>query len=600
MLRRGPAALVRALRGGLPGPGRPPWLSPLRWASTAASDVPDATEDERESMHFDVCVVGAGPAGLSAAIRFKQLCQERDRDYTVCVIEKGAEVGSHILSGNVFDPRALNNLLPNWRDDPDCPVRTPAAKDKFMLLTKSMALRLPNPPQMKNKGNYIISLSETVRWLGRKAEEAGVEIYPGFAGSKVAYGKDGSVQGVVTGDFGVAKDGSRKEGYTLGMALTAQATLFAEGARGSLSQEVIKHFKLREKVGASPQSYALGIKEVWEVPADRHQEGLVVHTVGYPLPWNVYGGSFIYHMSDNRVALGLVTALDYSNPYLNLYQEFQQFKRHPSVSRLLDGGTCLQYGARTLNEGGLQSLPGLAFPGGALIGCSAGFLNVPKIKGTHTAMQSGIMAAEAAFSALEASPPHHVPVRRPLDLSAYERAIRESWVVEELHRARNLRPAFAAGGLWGGIAYSALDTYLLRGRAPWTFKTRSGDHEHLKPAALYSPKNYPKPDGKITFDLSTSLFRSGTNHEHDQPAHLRLRNAKLPQVINWPLYKGPESRYCPAGVYEYVPNEATGEEQLQINAQNCLHCKACDVKDPLQNIHWTPPEGGGGPNYTIT
>ncbi|KAI7846048.1 hypothetical protein COHA_000414 [Chlorella ohadii] len=499
------------------------------------------TTDKRESMHFDLLVVGAGPAGLSAAIRFKQ--------------------ARHLFG-----------------------------------------VRLPNPPQMKHKGNFVISLSETVRWLGRKAEELGVEIFPGFAGAKVMYGPGGEVHGVQTNDFGVAKDGKRKDSFQLGMALTARATLLAEGCRGSLSQAVMKRFGLREKAGAQPQTYALGLKEVWEVAPEKHKPGLVVHAVGHPLPWDVYGGSFIYHMPDSRVALGLVVALDYRNPHLNLYQEFQQFKRHPMVARLLEGGTCLQYGARTLNEGGWQSIPSLAFPGGALVGDSAGFLNVPKIKGTHTAMKSGMLAAEAAFNAMTSQ-----PAGRPLDLSAYETAFKSSWVDQELFRERNIRPSFSLGaGIWGGIAYSALDTYLLRGQAPWTLRHRYADHERLKPAAECTPREYPKPDGQITFDLNTSLFRSQTNHEHDQPPHLRLVNPKLPEVgcgsalivVNLPVYDGPEARYCPAGVYEWVAGD-DGAKHLQINAQNCLHCKACDIKDPTQNIRWTVPEGGGGPSYTV-
>ncbi|PSC72345.1 Electron transfer flavo -ubiquinone mitochondrial [Micractinium conductrix] len=566
-------------------------------AGSAGGDVESdlATQDKRESMHFDLLVVGAGPAGLSAAIRFKQLCKEKGEDLSVCVIEKGAEVGAHILSGNVLQPTALDELIPGWREDADCPVhRQPATASRFYYLTERRAVRLPNPPQMKHKGNYVISLSEAVRWLGRRAEDLGVEIFPGFAGARVIYGPAGDVHGVQTNDFGIAKDGTHKPSFSLGMALTARATLFAEGCRGSLSQHVMRRFGLREKAGAQPQTYALGLKEVWEVDPAKHKPGLVVHAVGHPLPHDVYGGSFLYHMPDNKVALGLVVALDYSNPYLNMYQEFQQFKRHPMVARLLEGGTCLQYGARSLNEGGWQSIPALAVPGGALVGDAAGFLNVPKIKGTHTAMKSGMLAAEAAFDAMATA-----QAGRPLDLSAYETKLRSSWVETELYKERNIRPSFSLGaGLWGGVAYSAVDTYLLRGGAPWTLRHRYADHEKLKPAAGFSPKEYPKPDGKLTFDINTSLFRSQTNHEHDQPPHLRLANPKLPAVLNLPIYAGPEARYCPAGVYEYVAGE-DGRQQLQINAQNCLHCKACDIKDPSQNIRWTVPEGGGGPSYTL-
>lgn len=545
-------------------------------------------------MHYDLLIVGAGPAGLAAAIRFKQLCQEKGQDLSVCVIEKGAEVGAHILSGNVLQPTALDELLPGWREDEECPVKQPATASRFYYLTQQRALRLPNPPQMSHKGNFVISLSEAVRWLGSKAEELGVEVFPGFGGARVLYGPSGDVHGVQTNDFGVAKDGSRKDSFSPGMALTARATLFAEGCRGSLSQHIMKRFQLREQVGAQPQTYALGLKEVWEVAPEKHVPGLVMHTIGHPLPWDVYGGSWLYHMPGNRVSMGLVVALDYANPYLNPYQEFQQWKRHPLISRLLEGGTCLQYGARTLNEGGWQSIPALTFPGGALVGDSAGFLNVPKIKGTHTAMKSGMLAAEAAFNAMDSQ-----PAGAPLDLSAYETNLRHSWIETELHRERNIRPSFGlGGGLWGGLAYSALEAYLLRGKEPWTLRHRFSDNEKLKPASGFTPIEYPKLDNKICFDLNTSLFRSQTNHEHDQPSHLQLLNSKLPEVLNLPVYDGPEGRYCPAGVYEWVAGD-DGQRHLQINAQNCLHCKACDIKDPSQNIRWTVPEGGGGPNYTI-
>lgn len=548
---------------------------------------------------FDVCIVGAGPAGLAAAIRLKQLAAEKGSEVSVCVLEKGAEVGAHTLSGNVLEPRALDELLPDWRNDPDCPIKFPASADRFYFFSRRRAVRLPTPPQMRNKGNYVISLSETVRWLGSKAEELGVEIYPGFAGSNLLLSRDGAaIQGVQTNDVGVARDGRRKSSFQRGMALRARATLLAEGCRGSLSEEAIQRFGLRQRAGAAPPTYALGIKEVWEVAPEKHRPGTVWHGVGWPLPWDVYGGSWVYHWDENRVSLGLVVALDYANPHMNLFQEFQQLKRHPAIASLLDGGTCLQYGARTLSEGGLQSLPTLTFPGGALIGDSAGFLNVPKIKGTHTAMKSGMLAAEATHAALAAVP---AGGRRPLDLSSYEAALQKSWVHEELHRARNIRPSFGLGaGLWGGIAYSAVDTYLLRGGAPWTLRHRHADHEALRPAAQSAPIDYPRPDGVLTFDLPTSLFRSGTNHEHDQPCHLQLRNPKIPAAVNLPIYGGPEARYCPAGVYEYVTDGPDGEPRLQINAQNCLHCKACDIKDPTQNIRWTCPEGGGGPAYTVT
>ncbi|KAI3438297.1 hypothetical protein D9Q98_000731 [Chlorella vulgaris] len=587
-----------------------PWISEVRSAapkalpgghrylSASASSIDSelGTQDERESMHFDLLVVGAGPAGLSAAIKFKQMGKQQGQDLSVCVIEKGAELGAHILSGNVLQPTALDELLPEWRQDEACPIKQPATASRFYYLGRRWALRLPNPPQMKHKGNYVVSLSEVVRWLGQKAEDLGVEIFPGFGGAKVVYGPSGDVHGVQTNDVGVAKDGSLKDSHIPGMALTARATLFAEGCRGSLSQHVMKRFGLREQAGAQPQTYALGVKEVWEIDPAKHRPGLVVHTVGHPLPWDVYGGSWIYHMPNNRVSLGLVTALDYSNAYLSPYQEFQQWKRHPMVTKLLQGGTCLQYGARSLNEGGWQSIPALSFPGGALVGDAAGFLNVPKIKGTHTSMKSGMLAAEAAFNAMVKAP---AGSRAPLDLSAYGTSLRNSWVDTELHRERNIRPSFGlGGGLWGGLAYSAVQTYLLRGKEPWTLRHRYADHEKLKLAADCTPREYPKPDGEITFDINTSLYRSQTNHEHDQPSHLKLVNPKLPEVVNLPMYDGPEQRYCPAGVYEW-PVGDDGRRHLQINAQNCLHCKACDIKDPLQNIRWTVPEGGGGPSYTV-
>jgi len=621
-------------------------------ATDLAKDIDLESTDERESMHFDLLITGAGPAGLSAAIKFKQLCTAQDKDLTVCVIEKGAELGSHILSGNVFEPRSLDELLPDWRDDPDCPVpRVPVSKDKFYFYTPKHSIRLPTPSTMKNKGtNYIISLSETVKWLGSRAEALGVDIYPGFAGSKIIFNPDRSaVKGIITNDMGIAKDGTKKDSFTLGMALTAGATLFAEGCRGSLSQEVIKHFNLADAVGACPQTYALGIKEVWQIQPEKHKQGTVIHGLGWPLPWNTYGGMWLYHWDEGRVSLGLVTALDYKNPHINLYQEFQQLKRHPSIAKLLEGGTCLQYGARTLVEGGWQSLPATGFEGGAVIGDAAGTLNVPKIKGTHTAMKSGMIAAELAFHQL-ISEKHmaHAEVKKPVDLTSYTNALRESWVGDELRAVRNVRPSFNLGaGVWGGMAYSALDGYLLKGKGPWTFRHKRADHEALLPAAECSTIEYPKPDGVTTFDIPTSLFRSGTIHDHDQPIHLRLRNPKIPEAVNLKIYGGPERGYCPAGVYEYVAvdddkdeekREKTkkkggggggkeGEEeentignksstsstagvevsaielekmQLQINAQNCLHCKACDIKDPLQNIHWTVPEGGGGPSYTMT
>ncbi|XP_028780078.1 electron transfer flavoprotein-ubiquinone oxidoreductase, mitochondrial [Neltuma alba] len=542
------------------------------------------TEPDRESIEYDVVIVGAGPAGLSAAIRFKQMCREKDVDLSVCVVEKGAEVGAHILSGNVFEPRALNELLPRWKQE-EAPISTPVTSDQFWFLTKDRALSLPCP--FSNQGNYVISLSQLVRWMGVKAEELGVEIYPGFAASEILFDANNKVIGIGTNDMGISKDGSKKENFQRGVEIKGRITLLAEGCRGSLSEKIIKKFSLREKSRAQHQTYALGIKEVWEIDAEKHQPGVVLHTLGWPLDHKTYGGSFLYHMNDRQISIGLVVALNYQNPYMNPYEEFQKLKHHPAIKTFLEGGTVIQYGARTLNEGGLQSIPYPVFPGGAIIGCSAGFLNVPKIKGTHTAMKSGMLAAEAIFSVLNEG----------LEMDEYWDALRKSWVWEELLRARNYRPAFDYG-LIPGLAISALEHYILKGRHPITLKHGEPDHEATHVAKLYSPIPYPKPDGVFSFDVPTSLHRSNTNHEHDQPPHLRLRDPKIPELINLPVYAGPESRYCPARVYEYVPDEQN-QPKLQINAQNCLHCKACDIKDPKQNVEWTVPEGGGGPGYSI-
>jgi electron-transferring-flavoprotein dehydrogenase len=539
------------------------------------------SDAQREQMEYDVVVVGAGPSGLAAAIRLKQLAIAAGSELAVCVIEKGSEVGAHILSGAVFEPRALNELIPDWRER-GAPLNTPAADDRFLYLTKNRAWRLPTPPPMHNHGNYIISLGNLCRWLASEAEELGVEIYPGFAAAEVLYDEAGRVRGVATGDMGIGKDGKPTERYTPGVELIARETLFAEGCRGSLTKSLIRRFHLRD--GHDPQTYGIGLKELWEVAPERHQPGLVVHTVGWPLDGSTYGGSFLYHVEDRQVAVGFVIGLDYHNPFLNPFEEFQRFKTHPAIRSTFEAGRRIAYGARALNEGGFQSIPRLDFPGGALIGDTAGFLNVPKIKGSHTAMKSGMVAAEAVFARLGGNAGAQV-----------RQALEQSWVWDELYRVRNIRPSFRLG-LWGGLAYSAFDTFVLRGRAPWTFHHHP-DHNQLIRASQAQPIEYPRPDGRITFDRLSSVFISNTNHEEDQPSHLRLRDSAKAITVNYRLYDSPEQRYCPAGVYEIVQDTGTGEPRLQINAPNCVHCKTCDIKDPEQNIDWVVPEGGGGPNY---
>jgi electron-transferring-flavoprotein dehydrogenase len=539
------------------------------------------SDAQREQMEYDVVVVGAGPSGLAAAIRLKQLAAAAGSELGVCIVEKGSEVGAHILSGAVFEPRALNELIPDWRER-GAPLNTPAIDDRFLYLTKNRALRLPTPPPMHNHGNYIISLGNLCRWLAQQAEELGVEIYPGFAAAKVLYDDNGRVRGVATGDMGVGKDGEPTERYTPGVELIARETLFAEGCRGSLTKTLIRRFHLRD--GHDPQTYGLGLKELWEVAPERHQPGLVVHTIGWPLDGSTYGGSFLYHLEDRQVAVGFVIGLDYHNPFLNPFEEFQRFKTHPVIRPTFEGGRRIAYGARALNEGGFQSIPRLDFPGGALIGDTAGFLNVPKIKGSHTAMKSGMVAAEAVFARLGGNAAAQV-----------RQALEQSWVWDELYRVRNIRPSFRLG-LWGGLAYSAFDTFVLRGRAPWTFHHHP-DHSQLIRASQAPHIDYPRPDGKVSFDRLSSVFISNTNHEEDQPAHLKLRDPAKAITINYRLYDSPEQRYCPAGVYEIVQDTGTGEPRLQINAPNCVHCKTCDIKDPEQNIDWVVPEGGGGPNY---
>jgi electron-transferring-flavoprotein dehydrogenase len=536
---------------------------------------------QREQMEYDVLIVGAGPSGLAASIRLKQLAAAAERDFAVCVVEKGSEVGAHILSGAVFEPRALDELISDWREK-EAPLVTPAAEDRFLLLTETRSLHLPTPPQMAHHGNYIISLGNLCRWLAQQAEGLGVEIYPGFAAAEVLYDPSGRVQGVATGDMGIGKDGQPTDRYQPGVELIGKETLFAEGCRGSLTKTLVQRFGLRD--GVDPQTYAIGIKELWEVAPDRHQPGLVVHTIGWPLDTRTYGGSFLYHLEDRQVAVGFVIGLDYRNPFLNPFEEFQRFKTHPAIRPFFEGGRRIAYGARALNEGGFQSIPRLDFPGGALIGDAAGFLNVPKIKGSHTAMKSGMVAAETVFRRLSGEP--GAEVRRSLE---------ESWVWEELRRVRNIRPSFR-WGLWAGLAYSALDTYVFRGSAPWTLHHHP-DHLQLARASEARRIDYPRPDGKISFDRLSSVFISNTNHEEDQPPHLRLRDPEKAIAVNYRLYDSPEQRYCPAGVYEIVQQADAGEPYLQINAQNCVHCKTCDIKDPEQNIDWVVPEGGGGPNY---
>lgn len=540
---------------------------------------------ERESIEYDVVIVGAGPSGLSAAIRLKQLAAQNEQEINVCVLEKGSEVGAHILSGAVIEPRALQELFPDWKER-GAPLNTPAAKDSFLLLTRETSYRLPTPPQMNNHGNYVISLGNLCRWLGTQAEELGVEIYPGFAAAEVLYDDGGAVVGVATGDMGIGRDGQPTEQFAPGMELRARYTIFAEGCRGSLTKTLFERFNLRE--GVDPQTFGIGIKELWEVDPAKHEPGKVVHTVGWPLDPSTYGGSFLYHLENNQVAVGFVIGLGYENPHLSPFEEFQRFKTHPDIRPTFEGGRRIAYGARAISAGGIQSLPKLTFPGGLLIGDTAGFLNMPKIKGTHTAMKSGILAADAVYEAV-------IGDRRADEVTDYPEQLRQSWLWEELYRVRNIKPSFS-WGLWAAIAYSALDTYLFGGKAPWTFHHKP-DYAKLKKASECPKIDYPKPDGVISFDRLSSVFLSNTNHEEDQPCHLTLKDPTVPIQINLALYDAPEQRYCPAGVYEIVRDGDGGNPRLQINAQNCVHCKTCDIKDPTQNINWVTPQGGDGPNY---
>jgi len=543
---------------------------------------------ERESMEFDVVIVGGGPAGLSAAIRLKQLAAQAGRDVSVCLIDKGAEIGAHILSGAVMDPCALDELLPDWKQL-GAPVDCAVTEDRFMFLGRNAGWTLPNallPACFRNHGNYVISLGSLCRWLGRQAEASGVEIYPGFAGAGVLYGEDGTVTGVVTGDMGVGRDGKPTQAYQPGMELRGKYTMFAEGCRGHLGRQLEDRFRLRS--GADPQVYGLGIKELWEVRPDRHQKGLVIHTAGWPLDARTYGGSFMYHFGENLMAVGLVVGLGYTNPYLSPFEEFQRYKTHPHIRGFFDGGRRVAYGARALSAGGLQALPKLIFPGGCLVGDDAGFLTASRIKGTHGAIKSGMLAAEAAFTALEAG-------RSGDELTEYPRRLRGSWLYEELYRARNFKP-WMSKGLYLGSLMFGLDQQVLRGKAPWTLRLHA-DHTRLKPAAQCHPIAYPKADGVLTFDRLSSVFVSNTNHEENQPCHLTLKDDALPISVNLALYDAPEQRYCPAGVYEIVRQADGSQPRLQINAQNCVHCKSCDIKDPTQNIVWITPQGGEGPLY---